>query len=85
MNKQMCWLKDRNDSRRMVLHLREQIHQPWKPYYTSNYSVPDYRIPNGSKGWATFQHLRNSGWTLIPTAQAKQTAISFNSPLRKAA
>ena len=76
----MCWIKDRRDPRRIILHLREYSYQPWKPYNSSSYSVPDYRIPNGSKGWATFQHLRAIGWTLVPTAQANSSssAIPFN-------
>ena len=85
MNKQMCWLKDRRDSRRIILHLRENNYQPWRPYYTFSYSVPDYRIPNGSKGWATYQHLRNSGWVLLSTMEAKSSAINMNSEVKRAA
>lgn len=81
----MCWLLDDN-RQRIVLHLRENIHQPWKPYNVySQYSVPDYRIPGGSKGWATFQHLRKSGWNLIPTAQANNYAAPVESWKKKAA
>lgn len=71
MDKQMCWLQDSNNRQIIVLHLREYAYQAWKPYNTySQYAVPDYRVPGGSKGWATYQHLRQAGWNLIATAQA---------------
>jgi hypothetical protein len=86
MDKQMCWLIDRLNGQTIVLHLREYAHQPWKPYNTySQYSVPDYRVPRGSKGWATYQHLRQAGWNLIPTAQANSYAPSVNTLAKKAA
>ena len=28
-------------------------------------SVPDYKIPKGTKGWATYQHLLKAGWSLV--------------------
>lgn len=85
MDKQMCWLLDDN-RQRIILHLRENIHHPWKPYNVySQYSVPDYRIPGGSKGWATFQHLRKAGWNLIPTAQANNNTVTSQSWDKKAA
>ena len=85
MDKQMCWLFDRYNKQFMVLHLREYAYQPWKPYNTSKYSVPDYRIPGGSKGWATYQHLRQAGWNLIPTAQANNYSPSIHNLAKKAA
>ena len=82
----MCWIQDRNERTRIVLHLREYAYQPWKPYTVySQYAVPDYRVPGGSKGWATYQHLRKAGWNLIPTAQANKSTMSINSPAKKAA
>ena len=79
MQKQMCWLIDKHNRQIMVLHLREYAYQPWKPYNTYyQYSVPDYRIPGGSKGWATYQHLRKAGWNLIPTAEAD----NYTSPVK---
>ena len=79
MDKQMCWLIDKNNKTTMLLHLREYAYQPWKPYTSySQYAVPDYKIPGGSKGWATYQHLRKAGWNLIPTAQANKFMVSVN-------
>ena len=75
MNRQMCWLKDSRNPQIMILHLREYPYQSWQPYNVSNYAVPDYRIPGGSKGWATFQHLRRSGWTLISSAEASKSTV----------
>lgn len=86
MDKQMCWLLDGHNGQIMVLHLREYAYQPWKPYNACyKYSVPDYRIPGGSKGWATYQHLRNAGWNLIPTAEANNYTSTVNSMANKAA
>ncbi|MBD0390676.1 MAG: hypothetical protein ICV54_30310, partial [Nostoc sp. C3-bin3] len=31
-----------------------------------------YQIPNGSKGWATYQKLLKAGWTLVPSARANE-------------
>lgn len=87
MNKQMCWLQDcRNNKAIVMLHLREYPQQPWKPYTSyPQYSVPDYRIPGGSKGWATYQHLRKAGWNLIPTAEANKFNVSADILKKKAA
>jgi hypothetical protein len=71
--KQMCWLPYKGNQLRMMLHLREYAHQPWKVYTASPHAVPDYKIPKGSKGWATFQKLRKIGWTLISKEQAKSS------------
>lgn len=68
MKKQMCWLFTKENSSRMVLHLREYSHYSWQPYTAyPQYSVPDYRVPGGAKGWATYQSLRQVGWTFIST------------------
>ncbi|MGV2826559.1 hypothetical protein [Myxosarcina sp. GI1(2024)] len=32
--------------------------------------MPDYRVPRGSEGWATYQKLGNCGWTLISSDRA---------------
>ncbi|MDJ0568572.1 MAG: hypothetical protein QNJ53_05950 [Pleurocapsa sp. MO_192.B19] len=86
MDRQMCWLQDRNNRQTIVLHLREYIHQPWKPYTAyPQYSVPDYRVPGGSKGWATYQHLRKADWNLIATAQANNYAVSAKTLIKKVA
>ena len=86
MDRQMCWLQESNNRQNIVLHLRESIHQPWRPYTSyTQYAVPDYRVPGGSKGWATYQHLRKAGWNLIATAQANNYAVSTKTLIRKAA
>lgn len=73
MSGQMCWLSKAGTESEKLLHLRLQPHQSWMPYTAfPNYSVPDYQIPGGSQGWATYQKLMKAGWTLIPTAQAYQ-------------
>lgn len=70
--KEMCWLSPLGGNGTKVLHLRTASHDQWRPYNTCpQYSVPDYPIPNGSKGWATYQKLLKEGWKLIPSAQAR--------------
>ena len=85
MDRQMCWILDSHNRQTIILHLREHAYQPWKPYNTSKYSVPDYRVPCGSKGWATYQHLRKAGWNLIPTAQANSSTASAPNVVNKVA
>ncbi|HTL90557.1 MAG TPA: hypothetical protein VL134_14245 [Leptolyngbya sp.] len=75
---QMCWLAGLGESAK-ILHLREQPHQPWKPYTAfAQYQVPDLKIRGASKGWTTYQRLRAAGWTLIATdaAYLKMPAIT---------
>ena len=71
MKNQMCWLFPQENSNRMILHLREHSDRGWRPYTAyPQYFVPDYKVPGGSKGWATYQRLRKIGWTLIATDRA---------------
>ena len=71
MTGQMCWLSALGRDGDKILHLRLSPHQPWQPYTAfSHYSVPDYNVPKGSKGWATYQKLFKAGWILVPSAQA---------------
>ncbi len=73
MSGQMCWLAKFGGDGEKILHLRSAPNQPWKPYTACReYAVPDYPIPGGSKGWATYQKLMKAGWTLIPSAQANR-------------
>jgi hypothetical protein len=77
MTGQMCWLPILGTHGENILHLRFSPHQPWQPYTAfSNYSVPDYKVPGGSRGWATYQKLMRSGWTLVNSSQAKQVPVS---------
>jgi hypothetical protein len=74
---QMCWLSKLGNDGEKVLHLRLEPTDPWKPYTACpEYAVPDYNVPKGSKGWATYQKLVRSNWSLIPTAQANQVLVS---------
>ncbi|MGI0485180.1 hypothetical protein ACN4EK_07065 [Pantanalinema rosaneae CENA516] len=78
MTGQMCWLRKFGTNGALILHLRLESHQPWRPYtHFAGIAVPDYPIPNGSKGWATYQKLFNAGWILIPTSQG---ATESNNP-----
>ena len=79
---QMCWLPTFGSDGDKILHLRTNPSQPWRPYTACReYAVPDYRIPKGSKGWATYQKLMRANWTLIPTDRALQEFSSTNQDL----
>ncbi|MDX2098605.1 MAG: hypothetical protein SFW36_12585 [Leptolyngbyaceae cyanobacterium bins.59] len=74
---QMCWLGVTGSNSEKVLHLRKTPFDPWLPYTAFPYlQVPDYKIPGGSKGWSTYQKLRQAGWALIPTAEANIHAVT---------
>lgn len=70
MLKQMCWLSTLGKDGEKILHLRTAPNQPWRPYHACIEAVPDYRIPGGSKGWATYQKLLKAGWTIVPSNSA---------------
>ncbi|MUG97292.1 hypothetical protein F7734_35170 [Scytonema sp. UIC 10036] len=73
MYRQMCWLSQSSKSENKILHLQTAPNQPWRPYTAfPQFSVPDYPIPGGSKGWATYQKLLKAGWTLVPSARANE-------------
>lgn len=83
MSGQMCWLSRFGSNDQAVLHLREHSLQPWLPYTTfSQYKIPEYPVPGGSKGWSTYQKLRGDGWTLVRTEQA-QVSAGFVTPTLK--
>jgi len=73
---QLCWLSSSGRNGEKILHLRVNPHDSWIPYTRSQYAVPDYKEPDGSKGWATFQTLMKSGWTLVPSAHAQNLVSS---------
>ena len=74
---QMCWLSSVGGDGDKTLHLRLQPNQPWQPYTAHpEYAAPDYNMPGGSKGWATYQKLIKAGWTLIPSAQANALQLT---------
>jgi hypothetical protein len=74
MKGQMCWLSSFGTSEQKILHLRTAPHEPWRPYTSfPQYAVSDYRIPQGSKGWATFQKLKQAGWVLMSSATETAT------------
>jgi len=71
MLKEMCWRSTMGTSDTKVLHLRTAPNEPWRPYtHFAQYAVADYPVPGGSKGWATFQKLRQAGWKLVATSEA---------------
>ena len=73
MQNQMCWLPKLGSSGEKILHLRTSPHDPWRPYTTfAQYAVPDYPVPGSSKGWATYQALRQKGWTLVSSSLSSQ-------------
>lgn len=73
MQGQMCWLSKSGNGGEKILHLQTSPGQPWRPYTAfPQFAVPDYRIPGGSKGWATYQKLFKAGWTLVPSARANE-------------
>jgi hypothetical protein len=74
---QMCWLPALGVDGEKILHLRISQNHPWQPYTAfSNYRVPDYNIPKGSKGWATYQKLFKCGWTLVHSSEANNFPVS---------
>lgn len=80
MHRRMCWLSKSGDNGVKILHLQTSPNEPWRPYTAfGQYAVPDYQIPGGSKGWATYQKLLKAGWTLIPSARANEFSPSATS------
>jgi hypothetical protein len=75
MTGQMCWLSSFG-SEHKILHLRLQSHQPWRPYNSSPLAVPDYDVPGGSKGMATYHFLYKAGWQLLSSQEAKKLTIA---------
>lgn len=70
---EMSWLPAFGNDGDKILHLRTKPNQPWQSYTSyPEFAVPDYKIPNGTKGWATYQKLLQEKWTLIPTDRALQ-------------
>lgn len=83
---QMCWLSQLGTGGEKILHIRTHPNQPWQPYTTRReLAVPDYDIPNGSRGWATYQKLLRMGWTLIPSAEAQVFSLSNSALAERAA
>lgn len=59
-----------------ILHLREKSHHPWRVYTSfPQYRRPDLQIKGASKGWSTYQWLRQAGWTLLATDQGQSADI----------
>ncbi|MUL37197.1 hypothetical protein [Gloeocapsopsis dulcis] len=76
MSGQMCWLPTPQANEENILHLRTHSSEDWRPYKAFiQYAVPDYEIPGSSKGWATYQKLLRSGWTLVPATQANKRFV----------
>ncbi|MEH2281657.1 MAG: hypothetical protein V7K90_10095 [Nostoc sp.] len=78
MHRQMCWLSKSGGDGEKILYLQTEPNQPWRPYTALGHiAVPDYQIPGGSKGWATYQKLLKAGWTLVPSARANEFGSSY--------
>ncbi|MDJ0735882.1 MAG: hypothetical protein QNJ47_17765 [Nostocaceae cyanobacterium] len=78
MQKRMCWLSKSGSDEEKILHLQIAPNEPWRPYTACpQYKVPDYDIPGGSKGYATYQKLLKAGWTLVPSARANEFIGDF--------
>jgi hypothetical protein len=77
MLRQMCWLSKSSGDDEKILYLQTALGQPWRPYTAfPQFSVPDYRVLRGSKGWATYQKLLKAGWTLVPSARGSEFGAS---------
>ncbi|MBC6434208.1 hypothetical protein FM036_27750 [Nostoc sp. HG1] len=77
MHQQMCWLPKSGGNGEKILYLQTEPNQPWRPYTAfRGLTVPDYQIPGGSKGWATYQKLLKAGWTLVPSTRANEFGSS---------
>ena len=84
MSGEMCWLPLFGTDGDKILHLRTHSTQPWQPYTACPlFAVPDYKIPRGTKGWATYQKLMQEKWTLIPSDRALQELSWFNQDLEE--
>ena len=69
----MCWLPIKGADQTKVLHLKLNDSDPWKPYTSfPQLAVVDYNIPKGSRGWSTYQRLREAGWELVPSPDTEE-------------
>lgn len=76
MLREMCWLSTLGTSGEKILHLRTAANEPWRPYKAfPQFAVPDYQVPGGSKGWATYQKLRSAGWNLVPSDRVQSSSV----------
>jgi hypothetical protein len=77
MSGEMCWLSSSSNEGQLILHLRMCSFEPWLLYTACpQLMVADYPIVNGSKGFSTYQKLRQAGWTLISTPLLKHKTSS---------
>jgi hypothetical protein len=75
----MCWLSQSEEGEK-ILYLQLSPNEAWKPYTTfRQFAVPDYPIPGGSKGWATYQKLLKAGWTLVHSSRAQEFTLKDTS------
>lgn len=70
----MKWMSSYSGDQEKILHISEikigedgrEFWTPFAPYTKCPHlAVPDYKIPKGSKGWATYQKLFKAGVKLI--------------------
>ena len=76
---QMAWLCPFGGDGTKILHLRQSPTSPWQRYDRLRVAVPEYPSAPGtaqhSKGWATYQALRQQGWELVATAVATRERV----------
>jgi hypothetical protein len=66
----MAWLSSTVGDCTKILFLQPTPASPFRPYTAFRHLVvPDYQIPGGSKGWATYQKLLRAGWELVESAK----------------
>lgn len=67
----MAWLSSvSGEDGTKILFLQPSPDKPFRPYTNFHqFKVPDYQVPGGSKGWATYQKLLKARWELVPSDQ----------------
>lgn len=63
----MQWKRTKDGA--MKLHLKRSDASPWLPYDTQPESLPESHHAH-SKGWNTYQALRQKGWQLVDSERS---------------
>lgn len=70
---QMCWMGEGSK----ILHLRESVTAPWRPYTAfAQHRKPDLQIQGASKGYTTMQFLLKAGWSYASPSTGTSTIVS---------
>lgn len=68
----MAWLSSTVGDGNKILFLQPTPNSSFRPYHCfPHFKVPDYGVPGGSKGWATYQKLTKAGWELVASDSVK--------------